>query len=104
MEVEMLVFWELTLWRYTRMVHIPHSSFQCMCDNSLQLELCKEMSPQGMEWRVSTIAPHLSLRYCEGEMEGMDRMECLVPTGHKDKGERLEQQALRVPLAQGVVE
>jgi len=34
----------------------------------------------------------------------MDGMECQVPVGHKDKGERLDQQALRVPLAQGVVE
>ena len=33
----------------------------------------------------------------------MDEMGCLVPVDHKDKGERLEQQALRVPLAQGVV-
>ena len=34
----------------------------------------------------------------------MDGMGCLVPVGHKDKGERLEQQVLRVPLALGVVE
>jgi len=34
----------------------------------------------------------------------MDGMGCLVPVGHKDKGELLEQQALRVPLALGVVE
>jgi len=42
----------------------------------------------------------------------MDGMGCLVPVGHKDrgdrleqqgKGERMEQQALRVPLALGVV-
>ena len=33
----------------------------------------------------------------------MDEMGCLVPVGHKDKGEILEQQALRVPLALGVV-
>jgi len=31
-------------------------------------------------------------------------MGCLVPVGHKDKGELLEQQALRVPLALEVVE
>jgi len=37
-------------------------------------------------------------------MDGMDRMGCLVPVGHKDRGERLEQQALRVLLALGVVE
>jgi len=34
----------------------------------------------------------------------MDVMGCLVPVGHKDKGELLEQQALRVPLALEVVE
>ena len=34
----------------------------------------------------------------------MDGMGCLVPVGHKDKGELLEQQALRVPLALEVVE
>ena len=34
----------------------------------------------------------------------MDGMGCLVPVGHKDRGERLEQQALRVLLALGVVE
>ena len=28
----------------------------------------------------------------------MDGMGCLVPVGHKDKGEGLEQQALRVPV------
>ena len=33
----------------------------------------------------------------------MDGMGCPVPVGHKDRGEILEQQALRVPLAQGVV-
>ena len=33
----------------------------------------------------------------------MDEMGFQVPVGHKDKEERLEQQALRVPLAQGVV-
>ena len=33
----------------------------------------------------------------------MDEMGCLVPVGHKDKGEILEQQGLRVPLALGVV-
>ena len=36
-------------------------------------------------------------------MEGMDRMGFQVPMGHKDKGEWLEQQALRVPLYQGMV-
>ena len=36
-------------------------------------------------------------------MEGTDGMGFLVSVGHKDKGERLEQQALGVPLAQGVV-
>ena len=34
----------------------------------------------------------------------MDGMGCLVPVGHKDRGERLEQQALGVLLALGVVE
>ena len=34
----------------------------------------------------------------------MDGMGWLVPVDHKDKGEGLEQQALRVPLAPGVVE
>ena len=33
----------------------------------------------------------------------MDEMGFQVPVGHKDRGEKLEQQALRVPLAQGVV-
>jgi len=33
----------------------------------------------------------------------MDEMGFQAPVGHKDKGEILEQQALRVPLAQGVV-
>ena len=36
-------------------------------------------------------------------MEGMDRMGFQVPVGHNDKGEWLEQQALRVPLHQGMV-
>ena len=34
----------------------------------------------------------------------MDGMGCLVPVGHKDRGERLEQQGLRVLLALGVVD
>ena len=33
----------------------------------------------------------------------MDEMGFQVPVGHKDRGEILEQQVLRVPLAQGVV-
>ena len=33
----------------------------------------------------------------------MDEMGFQVPVGHKDKREILEQQALRVPLVQGVV-
>ena len=33
----------------------------------------------------------------------MDGMGFQVPLGHKDKGEWLEQQVLRVPLVQGVV-
>ena len=37
-------------------------------------------------------------------MEGTDGMGYLVPVGHKDKGVRLEQKVLRVPLVQGVVE
>jgi len=65
------------------------------------------MHPQGTEWTVSAQAPYPTLRYCEEGTEGMDRMECLVPVGHNDSGERLEQQdkgenlqqrALRVPL------
>ena len=44
-------------------------------------------------------------------MEETDGMGCLVPVGHRDigekleqedNGERMEQQALRVPLAKGV--
>jgi len=62
------------------------------------------MHPLGTELTVSTLVPFPTLRYCEEGMEGMDEMGCLVLVGHKDKGGRLVQQALRVPLAQGVVE
>jgi len=77
-----------------------------MCDHSLQLELWtghREMHPQGTKWTVSTQAPCPTLRYCEGGMEGMDEMGFQVPVDYKDRGERLEQQALRDPLAKGVV-
>ena len=93
-----------------------------MCDYSMQLELWtghRGMHPQGMEGTASTQAPYPTLRCCEGGMAGTDGMGCLVPVGHKDKGEKLEahrvplahkdkrewleQQALGVLLAQGVV-
>jgi len=44
-----------------------------------------------------------SLPYTAGGMEGMNGMGCLVPVGHKDKRGRLQQQAFRVSLVQGVV-
>ena len=72
----------------------------------VQLELCtghRGVLIQGTEWTVSTLVPSPTLRYCEGGMEGMDEMGFQVPVGHKDRGEILEQQVLRVPLAQGVV-
>ena len=36
---------------------------------------------------VSTQAPSPTLRYCEGGMEGMGEMGCLVLVGHKDRRE-----------------
>jgi len=36
-------------------------------------------------------------------MEGIDEIGCLVPMDHKDRREMLEQQALGISLAQGVV-
>jgi len=74
--------------------------------HSLQLELWtghRGMHPLRTEWIVSTLVTYPTLRCCEGGMEGTDGMGCLVPVGHKDKGERLEQQAFGVPLGQGVV-
>ena len=53
----------------------------------LQLELCtghRGVHPQGM---ASTQAPSLTLRCCEGEMEGMGEMVCLVLVGLKDNEE-----------------
>ena len=68
---------------------------------SLQLEFWtghRGVHPLGTEWTVSTLVPFPTLKCCEGGMEGMDGMGCLVPAGHKDKGGILEQQALRVPV------
>ena len=56
----------------------------------LQLELStghRGMHPQGM---LSTQAPSLTLRCCEGGMEGMGEMESLVHVGLQDKGESKE--------------
>ena len=56
----------------------------------LQLELCTDhrgVHPQGM---VSTQVPSHTLRYCEGGMEGMGEMVCLVPVGLKDRKESKE--------------
>ena len=66
----------------------------------LQLELWtghRGVHPQGM---LSTQALSPTLRYCEGGMEEMDEMECLVLVDLKDRGESKEWQVL---LAQGMV-
>ena len=65
-----------------------------------QLELWtghREAHPQGM---LSTQAPSPTLRYCEGGMEGMGEMACLVLVDLKDREESKEWQ---VPLVQGMV-
>ena len=56
----------------------------------LQLELYtghREVHPQGI---LSTQAPSPTLRCCEGGMEGMGEMVCLVLVGLKDRGESKE--------------
>ena len=57
---------------------------------SFQLENCtghRGVHPQGM---LSTQVPSPTLRCCEGEMEGMDEMVCLVLVGLKDRKESKE--------------
>ena len=60
------------IWEY----HVP-----------LQLKLSTGYREVHLQEVVSIQAPSLTLRCCEGEMEGMGEMGCLVPVGLKDKGE-----------------
>ena len=53
------------------------------------------------EWSLSTLVPFAILRE---ERKGWTGWGVPGPVGHKDKGDVLEQQALRVPLAQAVAE
>ena len=57
---------------------------------SLQLELCTGYREVHLQEMASTQAPFLTLRCCEGEMEGMVEMVCLVLVGLKDRGESKE--------------
>ena len=57
----------------------------------VQLELCtghRGVLRQGTKWKVPMKVPYLTLRCCEGGMEGTDGMGCLVLVGNKEKRER----------------